>query len=107
MADAVIPRAKALARWGWAPRGRVGGLLQLLDAAEKRIGARAQPEIWDQGFAALSEAAAVLLDAYFASRRAGMPAPPPRVKRPSRIAPEGGLNAPTARPVTSKEVRRG
>jgi hypothetical protein len=104
--DSIIPRAKALARWGWAPRGQAGGLLQLLDEAERCIGARARPDIWDQGFATLSEATAVLLDAYFASRRAGMPAPPQRVKRPSRIAPEGGFNSPTVQPMTSKEVRR-
>jgi hypothetical protein len=78
----------------------------LLDEAERCIGARARPDIWDQGFATLSEATAVLLDAYFASRRAGMPAPPQRVKRPSRIAPEGGFNSPTVQPMTSKEVRR-
>ncbi len=105
-ADNVIPRARALSRWGWAPRGNAGGLLPLLKAAEQRMGARANPEVWDQGFAAISEAATLLMDAYLASRRAGMPAPPQRVKAPSRLAPEGGFNAPTAEPVTAREVTR-
>jgi hypothetical protein len=44
----------------------------------------------------MSEAATMVLDAYFANRRGGMAPPPRTIKRPPRIAPEGGFNAPTA-----------
>ena len=105
-ADAIIPRARTLARWGWGPRDRAGGLLALLEGAAERFGLRSRPDAWDQGFSALSEATAILLEAYFANRRAGMPAPPRVVKRPPRIAPEGGFNAPTA-PTVSASDRKG
>jgi hypothetical protein len=92
-ADSIIPRARTLARWGWGPHGWAGGLQQLLEAATDQLG-RPSPENWDVGYHALSEAASVLLDAYFANRRSGMPPPARRIKRPPRLAPEGGFNAP-------------
>jgi hypothetical protein len=105
-ADAVIPLARGLTRWGWAPRGEAGGLLPLLEAAERRMGARADPRAWDSGFAAVSEAATLLMDAYFASRRAGMPAPPRRARPPTRLASGSGLGTPPPEPVRAREVRR-
>jgi hypothetical protein len=105
-ADAVIPRARTLARWGWGPRGRAGGLLPLLEGAAERLGLRSRPDAWDQGFSALSEAVAILLEAYFANRRAGMSAPPRAVKRPPRLAPEGGFNAPRAPATDDRGVSR-
>jgi hypothetical protein len=95
-ADAIIPRARTLAHWGWGPRGRAGGLLPLLEGAVELLGAQARPESWDRGFSALSQAGTVLMDAYFASRRAGMSPPPRRARVPPRILPEGGFNAPEA-----------
>ena len=93
-ADSLISRARALAHWGWGPRGRAGGLQPLLSAAIDQLG-RPSPENWDQGYNALSEAASLLLDAYFANRRGGMLPPARTIKRPPRLAPEGGFNAPT------------
>ena len=93
--DAVIPRARTLAHWGWGPRSRQGELQALMEAATDRLGRR-DPASWDMGWAALSEAASMLMDAYFANRRAGMPAPVRRPQRPPRLAPEGGWGAPTA-----------
>jgi hypothetical protein len=103
-ADAIIPRARALAHWGWSPRGKAGGLLSLLEAAIVGLGARRRPEAWDQGYGALSEAAAILLDAYFASRRAGMEGPPRSHRKPSRLMPEGGFHAPSVSIGRGKEV---
>jgi len=91
-ADALIPRARSLAHWGWGPRGGA-----LLEAATDRLG-RPAPTDWDVGFTALSEAAAMLLDAYFANLRGGMPPPARTIQRPPRLAPEGGFHAPTAPP---------
>jgi hypothetical protein len=92
-ADSLIPRARALAHWGWGPRGREGELRALLEAATDQLG-RPGPENWDMGYNALSEAASMLMDAYFANRRGGMPPPARTIKRPPRLAPEGGFNAP-------------
>lgn len=93
-ADGVIPRARALAHWGWGPRGDDGGLLTLLEAATDRLG-RPGVENWDVGWRALSEAVSILMDVYFANRRGGMSPPARTIKRPPRLAPEGGFNAPT------------
>ncbi len=93
-ADSVIPRARVLARWGWGPRGHEGELQALLEAATDRLG-RPDPASWDVGWNAMSDAASMLLDAYFANRRGGMAPPKRTIKRPPRIAPEGGWDAPT------------
>lgn len=103
--ERVIPRARALARWGWGPHGRSGGLLPLLEAAADRMG-RPRAEDWDQGYAALSEASSLLMDVYFANLRAGMPMPARKPKPPPRLAPEGGFNAPTAPSKRTREVVR-
>jgi hypothetical protein len=105
-AELVIPRARALAHWGWSPRGRAAGLPHLLDVAAERLSIPDRPDSWDLGFSALSEVATVLLEAYFASRRAGMPAPKRAVKRPPRIAPEGGFHAPKAPKGSKRGVSR-
>jgi hypothetical protein len=93
--DAIIPRARTLAHWGWGPRGREAELQALMEAATDRLGRR-DPASWDMGWNALSEAAALLMDAYFANRRGGMAPPTRAIKRPPRLAPEGGWDAPTA-----------
>jgi hypothetical protein len=103
--DAVIPRARTLAHWGWGPRGREGELQSLMEAATDRLGRR-DPASWDLGWNALSEAASLLMDAYFANRRGGMAPPTRSIKRPARLAPEGGWDAPTARIAQRREVPR-
>jgi hypothetical protein len=104
-ADSLIPRARTLAHWGWGPRGREGELRSLLEAATDQLG-RPSPENWDMGYHALSEAASMLMDAYFANRRGGMPPPVRTIKRPPRLAPEGGFNAPVVPPKDGKGVGR-
>ena len=104
-ADSIILRARALAHWGWGPRGRAGGLHPLLSAAIDQLG-RPSPENWDLGYNALSEAASLLLDAYFANRRGGMPPPARTIKRPPRLAPEGGFNAPVVPAAERRGVTR-
>ncbi len=94
-ADSIIPRARALAHWGWGPRGREDELHSLLEAATEQLG-RPGPEAWDVGWRAMSEAATLLMDAYFANRRGGMGPPKRTIKRPPRLAPEGGWDAPVA-----------
>ena len=104
-ADSVIPRARALAHWGWGPRGREGELQALLEAATDRLG-RPTADSWDVGWDAMSEAAKLLMDAYFANRRGGMAPPRRTIQRPPRLAPEGGFHAPRAPPVGGREVPR-
>jgi hypothetical protein len=106
-ADAVIPRARTLARWGWGPRGRAEGMLSMLETAAERLGMRARPDAWDQGFSLLSEASAMLMEAYFASRRAGMPGVARTVRRPPRILPQEGFFAPRAPEPSREGVRDG
>jgi hypothetical protein len=103
--DALIPRARTLAHWGWGPRGREGELQSLMSAATERLGRR-DPASWDAGWTALSEAASLLMDAYFANRRGGMAPPARAISRPPRLAPEGGWDAPTARLARGRGVRR-
>jgi len=102
-ADNIIPRARTLAHWGWGPHGRAGGLLTLLEASIDRLG-RPGPENWDMGWGALSEAVSLLMDAYFANRRGGMPPPVRTIKRPPRLAPDGGFNAPAVPAMARKGV---
>ncbi|UCC92799.1 MAG: hypothetical protein JSW25_09075 [Thermoplasmata archaeon] len=104
-ADSLIPRARTLAHWGWGPRGREGELRSLLEAATDQLG-RPSPESWDVGWGALSEVASMLMEAYFANRRGGMAPPARTIKRPPRLAPEGGWGAPTVEVAGGKEVRR-
>ena len=104
-ANAVILRARALAHWGWGPHGGADELRSLLEAAIDQLG-RPDPENWDLGYNALSEAASMLLDAYFANRRGGMPPPARTIKRPPRLAPEGGFNAPVVPAAERRGVTR-
>ena len=94
-ADSMIPRARALADGGWGPRGREDELQSLLEAATDHLG-RPAPGSWDVGWTAMSDAATMLMNAYFANRRGGMAPPQRPIKRPPRLAPEGGFNAPVA-----------
>lgn len=104
-ADSIIPRARVLAHWGWGPRGREGELQSLLEAATDQLG-RPDPTSWDVGWNAMSEAATMLMDAYFANRRGGMAPPTRTIRRPPRLAPEGGWDAPTAPVKERREVPR-